>query len=455
MLINRSQSSLEAQESVNTLCTLVEQVLRSNELLQERLNSIELGSSIGKDSVTNLEATQARLPSDGFRQSANGVADSTNFGYTAFEYELNNSRVYRRSRKTNDRTLSIVSTAGRTASWSILSGLSISDISNLSVLAIPIHAEDILNPERYQFGDLAEQAQRSVSDWPLTSQSSNGPLTVTSTDFIKDRSFNLIGQGNTPKRVFGVELLESILYANIRVKRVIRGIDRGVTVVPIVVGRCCDHLKKHGGYLCAIYLLFHSLTQKQAMGVKNLFFESGSAPQIEELKILFDSADTYGKDLNMSRYSVYDIAGCLLRYLKSLPQSIVPWIHYRSICEGFPSSLLAEVAESYMEKDLKSYPIDLVLINGMTPHLNTVLRSLDSHQSKLLVYIMDFVRLFMRKSEIDLKTVDRLVATLQPALLSGQPDEMSETEYRVAHLICVNWLVVPQAHPTTTDWELM
>lgn len=69
----------------------------------------------------------------------------------AFEEELNSSWVYQNSRRRRARArpFSIGSSAQLTQTWSLLSGLTLSGISNLSVLALPIQKEDLVNSEIY------------------------------------------------------------------------------------------------------------------------------------------------------------------------------------------------------------------------------------------------------------------------------------------------------------------
>jgi len=71
----------------------------------------------------------------------------------AFEGALKESRVYRRAKR-NSLDGSIRSSVARTHAWSVFSGISLSEISNLSVLALPIYPHDIANPQHYAFRQL-------------------------------------------------------------------------------------------------------------------------------------------------------------------------------------------------------------------------------------------------------------------------------------------------------------
>ncbi|KAF4499311.1 Ras family, other [Fusarium agapanthi] len=68
-----------------------------------------------------------------------------------FEHDLKLSRVYRLAKR-DTMDFSIHSSVARTHAWSSLSGISLSDISHISVLALPLYVEDISNPQHYNFG---------------------------------------------------------------------------------------------------------------------------------------------------------------------------------------------------------------------------------------------------------------------------------------------------------------
>ncbi|CZR58844.1 uncharacterized protein PAC_08736 [Phialocephala subalpina] len=69
----------------------------------------------------------------------------------AFEEELNSSWVYQKSRgrRARARPFSIAGSAQLTQTWSLLSGISLSGISNLSVWALPIQKQDLINSDMY------------------------------------------------------------------------------------------------------------------------------------------------------------------------------------------------------------------------------------------------------------------------------------------------------------------
>jgi hypothetical protein len=74
----------------------------------------------------------------------------------AFEEDLSKSWVYQRSLGRGPRTFSVI-TSDRltqvTQSWSILTGLSLSNISNIAIQSLPVYVEDLNANHLYSFKD--------------------------------------------------------------------------------------------------------------------------------------------------------------------------------------------------------------------------------------------------------------------------------------------------------------
>lgn len=58
---------------------------------------------------------------------------------------------------------SMRSSIARTNAWSIFSGISLSNISEISVIALPLYSEDIANPQHYNFGHEVRQSATALS----------------------------------------------------------------------------------------------------------------------------------------------------------------------------------------------------------------------------------------------------------------------------------------------------
>lgn len=137
---------------------LVHQLLESNKEMSLRLASIRIQSDTASSRSAairhgryhnNDEASTIRPG----RTGNGAVLDSeltqtVAFGF-AFEQDLQGSRVYRRA-LVRDAESSDSSSFGRSVGWSFLSGLSLTDISCLSVISLPISRQEIWNSSYYE-----------------------------------------------------------------------------------------------------------------------------------------------------------------------------------------------------------------------------------------------------------------------------------------------------------------
>lgn len=136
------------------------QVLQSNHDLAERMSRLEKSSMSSRTNDDNdaesLISQETVLPlasrsADQQDGEFDGPAHFPTFVFT-FEEDLHTSWVYRRSKQRGPETYSITSSTCLTQSWSMLSGLSLSNVSNIAVQALPIYEEDLLNSDVYWFG---------------------------------------------------------------------------------------------------------------------------------------------------------------------------------------------------------------------------------------------------------------------------------------------------------------
>ena len=159
LYLNFSSNSMEEAESAMArLCDRVEQVLASNQDMGRRLRDM--------DHITIHRAASTAMSSrdDASTKSSGTVTPPTHppgnlpevvkrnqFGF-AFEEDLFASRVYRKP-LLSDSGESLITSAARTTSSSVLSALSLTDVSNISILVVPIYSHEISNNNRYSFGD--------------------------------------------------------------------------------------------------------------------------------------------------------------------------------------------------------------------------------------------------------------------------------------------------------------
>jgi hypothetical protein len=186
-----SESDLEAEQSRETLQSLVEQLLRSNHDISLRLQSIEENFETGSvitycfrngsmpdfpegeahaERSSQLEFNSVENISHGSNIPTEGCA-----GYrTGFEVDLGTSRVYRRTERFKS-DVSFTSSAITSHAWSIFSGLSLSEVSMLSAIALPLYLNEIYNSKWYSTLSPRPFVEDEMKSLPRESSTSHIP----------------------------------------------------------------------------------------------------------------------------------------------------------------------------------------------------------------------------------------------------------------------------------------
>ncbi|KAK5992887.1 hypothetical protein PT974_06309 [Cladobotryum mycophilum] len=165
LMILNSDSHQSAVQFKQDLSIKVDALLESNLSLSKRLMSLENAF----DTQTIVPKQQGVLiatdetSSDCSHEVADPPGVMSSFD---FDHDLKSSRVYRRAkRETMD--FSFRSSMTRPNSWSIFSGLSLGDVSAVSVIALPVYREDLKNAKHYDFGaDLPSSSTTTLTEAP-------------------------------------------------------------------------------------------------------------------------------------------------------------------------------------------------------------------------------------------------------------------------------------------------
>ena len=201
-----------------------------------------------RDHDANDTAGGTAIPPHGAPKDVPEVLQRDHLGF-AFEEDLFASRVYRKHlfSKSGD---SLVTAAARTTAWSVLSGISLTDVSNISVLSVPIYAHEISNSARYIFGDFTPK-RLAVEDREAASNA------VQQTSKVERRGeFGLLSEG----QVLGVPLQDSIKYSSIPISiRNEKGESHVYGHIPVLVGKTGEFLKENGQSVLN-YRVYTSLT---------------------------------------------------------------------------------------------------------------------------------------------------------------------------------------------------
>ena len=228
----------EAESAMTRLCEQIEQVLASNRDISRRLRNMDdkpvpvphspgLGLGVVLEDDASISSSRTfTLPPPGLRPDRlPGIVQQNRFGF-AFEEDLLASRVYRKPFLSDSRP-SLVTSAARTTASSILSALSLADVSNISMLAVPIYADGISNQDRYTFGnvDWEPSNRRAALSKQADVQSQKNALEANRWEGFAtaiwrgrlDKASNLGHPQESIKTVLGVSLAEAIGYASVPV----------------------------------------------------------------------------------------------------------------------------------------------------------------------------------------------------------------------------------------------
>ncbi|GHJ85148.1 hypothetical protein NliqN6_1550 [Naganishia liquefaciens] len=222
------------------------------------------------------------------------------------------------------------------------------------------------------------------------------------------------GPGNNV--VFGERLEMSLIYAAVPITTARHDAAGGAEgesyvwgYVPVVVAKCGSHLKE------------------TATGVEGTFRVSGSAKRMKDLQAIFDSPPKYGKDLDWSQtqYTTHDVATILRRYLTQMPEPIIPHELYYEFRNVMTDNSMTEDEKIAAYKDL-------------------ILRMPKPNQY-LLLYVLDMLSVFARRSDVNLMTAGNLATIFQPGIIAHPDHEMLPSEHAASQKV-LEFLINKQDH---------
>ncbi|KAF5558561.1 nicotinamide mononucleotide permease [Fusarium mexicanum] len=155
------------QCSTRHLCTLVQELLRSNQDLASRIRGLEREGSIiaesRRDDFSTLRQTRGSKSVSFIDTQASAIKFT-------FDQDLQASRVYNRAIGRQSMA-SLTSTALYTTALSLFSNLSLSQVSNISFYALPVYSNDLSNSDCYVFGEEGALGRSNSSQAPKSSPS--------------------------------------------------------------------------------------------------------------------------------------------------------------------------------------------------------------------------------------------------------------------------------------------
>ncbi|KAK2463426.1 hypothetical protein APHAL10511_004512 [Amanita phalloides] len=230
---------------------------------------------------------------------------------------------------------------------------------------------------------------------------------------------------NVPKDehpVFGKPLQESLRFASVQISTSDAGGRLYVWgYIPVVVAKCGLYLKEN------------------ATEVEGTFRVNGSNKRMRDLQAAFEMPARYGKDLDWKQenYTTHDVASVFRRYLTQMPEPVIPWDMYHSFRDP--------LAKDYYNQDevIKTY--------------KSLIRRISRPNQYLLLYVLDLLSVFARKSEKNLMTAANLAVMFQPGIISHPNHDLSPQEHALSQkvleflLIHQDWFMLDICPPTRTE----
>ncbi|KAI9442832.1 Rho GTPase activation protein [Lactarius psammicola] len=213
--------------------------------------------------------------------------------------------------------------------------------------------------------------------------------------------------------VFGRPLKESLKYANVQISTADANGKLYVWgYIPVVVAKCGLFLKEN------------------ATEIEGTFRVNGSNKRMRELQAIFETPPRYGKSLDWKaeNYTTHDVASVFRRYLTLMPEPVIPYNLYFPFREAIAK---------------KPYNQEAVIAT-----YKRLIHSMAHANQYLLLYVLDLLSVFARKSDKNLMTAQNLAVIFRPGLMSHPEHELSPSEHQLSQDV-LEFLIAHQ------DWFML
>ncbi|KAI9567365.1 Rho GTPase activation protein [Boletus coccyginus] len=200
--------------------------------------------------------------------------------------------------------------------------------------------------------------------------------------------------------VFGKPLKESLRRASVQISTANANGDLYVWgYIPVVVAKCGLHLKEN------------------ATEIEGTFRVNGSAKRMRDLQAAFETPPRYGKSLDWKteHYTTHDVASVFRRYLTQMPEPVIPHDMYHDFRD-----VLAR----------KPFNHDKVIVA-----YRCLISRMPKANQYLLLYVLDLLSVFARKSDKNLMTATNLALIFRPGLISHPNHELSPGEHQLSQMV--------------------
>ncbi|KDQ57075.1 hypothetical protein JAAARDRAFT_131629 [Jaapia argillacea MUCL 33604] len=218
--------------------------------------------------------------------------------------------------------------------------------------------------------------------------------------------------GSEERKVFGRPLRESLKYASVQISTANANGELYVWgYIPVVVAKCGLYLKENAE-------------------VEGTFRVNGSNKRMRDLQALFETPPRYGKHLDWKKehYTTHDVASVFRRYLTQMPEPVIPHDMYHNFRDALAK---------------KPYNRDEVITK-----YKEFIRQMPRANQYLLLYVLDLLSVFARKSDKNLMTAQNLAVIFRPGLMNHPDHELSPKEHQLSQEV-LEFLIAHQ------DWFLL
>ncbi|KAH8831440.1 Rho GTPase activation protein [Flagelloscypha sp. PMI_526] len=194
--------------------------------------------------------------------------------------------------------------------------------------------------------------------------------------------------------IFGKPLEESLRCAHVQIST---GNSSGNLYVwghvPVVVAKCGLFLKE------------------RATDIEGVFRVPGSGKRMRELQLQFELPPRYGKQIDWAKetYTPHDVASVFRRFLTQMPEPVIPLRFY----DDFRSTI----------RDHQDNPEQVINV------YKQLIRSMPPPNQWLLLYILDLLSVFAKKSDKNRMTAQNLAVIFRPGIISHPNHEMSPQDH--------------------------
>lgn len=218
---------------------------------------------------------------------------------------------------------------------------------------------------------------------------------------------------SSPGAVFGVPLRQSLRYASVQIFTANQNNVLYVWgYIPVVVAKCGLFLKENG------------------TEVEGIFRISGSTRRMRELQTIFETPPRYGKNIAWKElpYTPHDVASIFRRFLTLMPEPIIPHSLYHDFRNVYSKKPFNQ------EEAIGAYK----RLIGQLPLANQY----------LLLYVLDLLTVFDKKSEKNMMPAANLAVIFRPAVLNHPAHEMSHEHHKLSQEV-LEFLIKHQ------DWFML